>query len=80
MSSYGVTSGVTIHVTEKVARTPPSEPENVKITEAMIQEFTTSYHSLKIFSSLSFRSTLHVSFFGIICDKSKGKVTAFRES
>lgn len=59
LSSYGVTSGVTIHVTEKVARTPPSEPENIKITEAMIKEFTTSYRRLKMFSQLSFRSTLH---------------------
>ncbi|XP_066152147.1 ubiquitin-like protein 7 [Euwallacea fornicatus] len=57
LTSYGVTSGVTIHVTESVVQRQPSKPELPKITESTIQEFVSNYRSFKL--SPSFRTTLH---------------------
>lgn len=59
LSSYGVTSGVTIHVIEKPKPKENSKPDYTKITEAVIQDFISSYRNFRV--SPSFRSTLHVS-------------------
>ncbi|XP_066254257.1 ubiquitin-like protein 7 [Euwallacea similis] len=57
LTSYGVTSGVTIHVIESLIHSQPSKPELTKITESTIQEFVSNYRSFKL--SPSFRTTLH---------------------
>ncbi|CAG9761638.1 unnamed protein product [Ceutorhynchus assimilis] len=57
LSSYGVTAGVTIHVTEKPKINEPSKQADIKFTEVTIQEFVSNYRSFK--GSPLFRSTLH---------------------
>lgn len=58
ISSYGITSGVTIHVTEKLHVKQANIAEPTKITESDVQELVSSYRNFK--SLPSYRSTLHV--------------------
>ncbi|XP_060520766.1 ubiquitin-like protein 7 [Cylas formicarius] len=53
--SYGITSGVTIHLTEKPKVVSP--PPRKKITEAEVQEIVSSFRNFKM--SSGFRTTLH---------------------
>ncbi|KAL1517195.1 hypothetical protein ABEB36_000991 [Hypothenemus hampei] len=57
LSTYGVTAGSTIHVTEPLTPKISQEPKLTKVTEAVIQEFISSYRKFR--TSPSFRSTLH---------------------
>ncbi|ENN80851.1 ubiquitin-like protein 7 [Dendroctonus ponderosae] len=57
ISTYGITPGVTIHVTEKLHVKQANISEPTKITESDIQELVSSYRNFK--SLPSYRSTLH---------------------